>query len=137
MNTREKHEKAKVLVFRKMQEDAGLEVEKLPTRQEDGAHAVVRRKGGPELRVRVAMREDSDAGNYANFKKVRIPENRENREGFFLVFYSEHEDEMWLMSAEEFDRVTGGKKGINFLGKHRGVSGTYKARDFSRLKAER
>ena len=78
-------------------------------------------------------RKKSTAGNYAKFRDVVLPEKWK---GFFFVFCSEHEGKMWLMSAEEFAHEAEGKTVINFLGKHRGVSGAYKARDFSRLKRE-
>lgn len=126
------HEDVKTRIFYQLREE-GFEVSRLPANN-DGAHAEVRWNKGRTLRIHVRVRETSKAGNYANFKNISLPEQPE---GFFFVFCSEELGKMWLMSAQEFLRITGRKKGINFRGKQQDISGDYEVQNFARLKCAR
>ena len=108
----------------------GFQVAERPV-NDDGAHAEVRWNNRQHLRIRVQARKKSEAGNYANFKNIRLPERWEN---FFFLFCSKELGKMWLMSAQEFANELGERKGVNFCGQQQDISGKYEVQNFKRLK---
>lgn len=109
----------------------GFDVAVLKPGAEDGAHMVVRWKGGPAMRVRVRARKVSKAKRHA---AIRFPELDAGRKNFIFALYSDRGQRIWLMSAEDISRESGGKKFLNFLGDRKDELAEYAAGDFDRLK---
>ena len=83
----------------------GLDVY-LPTVDDMGIDAVVRRKDGTFIEVQIkACSKDVREGYAADFG-VKINEERKN---YFFVFYSERMDTKFIMTHEEFTEETGEK----------------------------
>lgn len=129
----------------------GLDVY-VPLVDDDAIDAVVRRADGSFVTVQIKARSkdviDGDAALFA-----AIP--HELRDNYWLVFYSERLDSIWIMSSEEFvkesvQNKTGknaGKRSIWFNGKKKDKTTgksfeyckkhfeKYLVKDFSRLKS--